>query len=75
MRSQQDGQVLSYVNDQIRRRYQKMAPHPGVIFSCNGRIRTGAEVNQATVRPESRTLSEPQRVLNPIAATIASGDN
>ena len=32
-RSQQDGQVLSYVNDQIRRRYQKMTPKPlGVFF-------------------------------------------
>ena len=26
MRSQQDGQVLSYVNDQIRRRYHRKKP-------------------------------------------------
>ena len=26
MRSQQDGQVLSYVNDQIRRRYHQKSP-------------------------------------------------
>ena len=33
-RSQQDGQVLSYVNDQIRRRYQKSIPRSfgGLIF-------------------------------------------
>ena len=38
MRSQQDGQVLSYVNDQIRRRYQKSIPRSfgGLIFRWIG---------------------------------------
>ena len=34
MRSQQDGQVLSYVNDQIRRRYHRKKPgFPGFFVS------------------------------------------
>ena len=32
MRSQQDGQVLSYVNDQVRRRYHRRSPRSRAFF-------------------------------------------
>ena len=37
MRSQQDGQVLSYVNDQIRRRYHQRSPRNRAFFVLGDR--------------------------------------
>lgn len=37
MRSQQDGQVLSYVNDQIRRRYHSRSPRNRAFFVFSDR--------------------------------------
>lgn len=53
-RSQQDGQVLSYVNDQIRRRYQRKGhPKGAFFFGLMEWIRTGSGVNGAPVEPQS----------------------